>query len=166
MRGFGVWAWEFLRRNPGYRRAWRRRAPLPGLPEPARFPVRWQTAVDRKALRWGLLAWEDPFADDGLLSPFWADMPVLEGVVRPGGVPFAVLAAAGKATVAGLRLGDGELILGVALAGAAVQVRLPGDMALPEDDGLGLVRDVAVLEDLWIPPSAPRRRRGAGTTSF
>ena len=56
-----VRAWAFIRASRGYRAAWRRRRPQPGLLEPAPFEVRWQTAADAGALGWGLLT-VDPHA--------------------------------------------------------------------------------------------------------
>ena len=41
-----VRAWAFIRASRGYRTAWRRRRPQPGLLEPAPFEIRWQTAAD------------------------------------------------------------------------------------------------------------------------
>ena len=52
----------------------------PGL-EPAPFPVRIQRQADLDAARWGLLAWEDPDADD---SPFWSDAPMLGCTLAAG----------------------------------------------------------------------------------
>ena len=90
-----VRAWLFLRASRACRRAWLRHVPPPGLPERAPFPVRLQTSVDLAALRWGMLAWEDPRARDGPLSPFWARAAMPEGMVAPDGQPLAALAAAG-----------------------------------------------------------------------
>ena len=98
-----VRAWRFIRVSRGYRRAWRRLVPPPGLPERAPFPVRLQTAVDLAALEWGMLAWEDPCAEDGPASPFWAWTAMSAGMVAPGGAPLAGLAAAGDASLSGLR---------------------------------------------------------------
>ena len=67
-----VRAWRFIRASKAYRDAWRRLAPPPGLLEPAPFEIRWQTEIDLGALRWGLLAWANPDAVLGPLSPFWA----------------------------------------------------------------------------------------------
>ena len=58
----GTRAWQFLRRNPDYVEAWRQSA-IPAPDEPAPFPLRTQTAADREAAAWGLVAWEDPLAE-------------------------------------------------------------------------------------------------------
>ena len=70
--GGGARAWRFLKRNDAYAHA--RRALADGAPEygDAPFALRRQSAADRAAARFGLLAWEDPFARDGPASPFWA----------------------------------------------------------------------------------------------
>ena len=67
--GGGARAWRFLKRNDAYAHA--RRAHADGAPEhgDAPFALRRQSAADRAAARFGLLAWEDPFARDGPASP-------------------------------------------------------------------------------------------------
>ena len=68
----GVRAWRFIRASGGYRKAWRRHNPPPGLPEQAPFPVRLQTGVDLAALEWGMFAWEGPLCrapDLAVLGP-------------------------------------------------------------------------------------------------
>ena len=105
----GVRAWRFIRASKGYRTAWKRRVPQPGLPERAPFPVRLQTAADLAALEWGMSAWENPYAEDGPLMPFWALATTADGMVAPGAAPLSALAAAGDATLSGLRLGDATL---------------------------------------------------------
>ena len=161
-----VRAWRFIRANRAYRAAWRRRRPQPGLLEPAPFEVRWQTAGDAGALRWGLLAWADPYADAGPASPFWARAAMLDGRVERDAAPLAALAAAERAALAGLRVG-GALILKIERDGAAVQVRIAGGGAFPANGGLLLVREVARLEDVWsgVPSPASGRGRGTGTRS-
>lgn len=158
-----VRAWRFIRASEGYRRAWLRRAPFPGLPEAAPFPVRLQTAADLAALDWGLLAWEDPYDEDGPVSPFWARRPMADGRAVRDAAPLAALAAAGGSALAGLRLADGALVLKAERSGAAVQVRLPGGAAFPDDAGLELVRAVLRIEDLWSGVPAPRPGRARGT---
>ncbi len=162
-----VRAWSFVRASAGYRRAWLRRAPSPGLPEAAPFPVRLQTAADLAALGWGLLAWEDPYDEDGPVSPFWARGPMADGRAVRDAAALAALAAAGGSVLAGLRLADGALVLKAERPGAAVQVRLPGGAAFPDDAGLELVRTVLRIEDLWsgVPAPPPGRVRGLGIAS-
>ena len=157
----GVRAWCFIRASGGYRKAWRRYNPPPGLPEQAPFPVRLQTGVDLAALEWGLFAWEDPYAERPL-APFWACARMSDGMVTPSARSLAALAAEGGAALAGLRIGDGSLILKIERNGAAAQVRIPGGAAFPADGGLSLVREVARIEDVWSGVPVPWRGRGTG----
>ena len=157
-----VRAWRFIRASKAYRDAWRRRAPSPGLLEPAPFEIRWQTEVDLGALRWGLLAWANPDPVLGPLSPFWARAAMADGRVETRAEPLAGLASAGKAVLSGLRIADG-LILKIEQYGTAAQVRVPGTGAFPAGAGLQLVRAVTRIEDLWLDVPAPRPGRGRWT---
>ena len=176
-RGGGSRAWQFLKRNAHYGEAWRAHAPAPGL-EDAPFPVRRQAQAGRGAGRFGLLAWEDPFADGGPASPFWAVAPMLEAWPAPAKGPgLAALAREAGAALAGLRLDDGALILKVERDGRALQLRLA--------DGAGFDLRAGTVEfrvrherswpgayaragDLWriagIP--APPKGRGPGTMKY
>ena len=134
-------AWQILRRLPAYRRAWRRRMPQPGLPERAPFPIRLQTAADLAAARFGLYAWEDPFAEDGPASPFWIVAPMPPAAVGPRATPIDGAAVADGLSVAGLRLIDGSLVLKFECGGAALQLSIepgsgfdPGDGVLAQHD--------------------------------
>ena len=161
-----VRAWRFIRASKAYRDAWDRQRPLPGLPERAPFPVRMRTDADAGAMRWGMLAWEDPHDANGPLAPFWARAGVVAGEVSRDAPPLARIAAEGGASLSGLRLGDGALMLRIERDGRSVQVRVDGG-GFPEDAGLLLMRQVTVVEDLWSGASAPpgRTRRAAGTAS-
>ena len=132
-------AWRFLKRHPGYREAWRA-AGGTARAEGERIPIRRQTETDLAAAGWGLLAWEDPLADDGPASPFWADAPMAEGMQGRSGTPsFASLANSRGAALSGLLLlGDGALILKVERHGAAGQVRIEDGAAFDPNGGLGL----------------------------
>ena len=137
----GARAWQVLQRLPAYRRAWHSRLPQPGLPERAPFPVRLQTAADLAAARFGLHAWEDPFAEDGPASPFWHVAPMLPAVAGPRATPLDGTAVADGLSVAGLRLIDGSLVLKLEFGGAAVQLSIepgggfgPGDGVLAQHD--------------------------------
>ena len=116
----GARAWQVLRRLPSYRYAWRRRRPQPGLPERAPFPVQLQTAADLGAARFGLLAWEDPYAELGPVSPFWAVAPMVSAAVGSRATPLVDDATAPGLSVAGLRLPDGSLVLKLERGGGAV----------------------------------------------
>ena len=156
-----VRAWRFLRASKGYRAAWRRRRPQPGLLEPAPFEIRWQTASDAGALRWGLHAWANPDVVDGPISPFWAGGTMIDGRVERNGAPLAELAAAGEVGLTGLRVGS-SLILKIEQEDAAVQVRIPDGGAFPPDGGLLLVREVTRIDDVWSGVPGPASGRGRG----
>ena len=167
-----VRAWRFVRASKAYRDAWDRQRPLPGLPERAPFPVRMRTDADAGAMRWGMLAWEDPHDDaNGPLAPFWATAGVIKGEVSRDAPPLARIAAEGGASLSGLRLGDGALMLRIESEGRSVQVRVDGGGGggFPGDAGLRLllVREVAAIGDLWPGAPAPpgRTRKAAGTAS-
>ena len=74
-----VSAWRILKQHPCYREAWLAVADCTSGPAGEPIPIRRQTEADLEAASWGLLAWEDPFADGGSASPFWADAPMVEG---------------------------------------------------------------------------------------
>ena len=158
-----VRAWLFLRASRTYRAAWKGRKPHPGLPEAAPFPVRLQTAADLAARRFGLHAWENPYAKDGPLAPFWAGAATPDGRVAPGGAPLAELAAAVDAGLSGLRLADGALILRIEQDGRSMQLRIGGGARFPRDGGLLIVREVLRIEDIWSGVPAPRSGRVRGT---
>ena len=165
-----VRAWRFIRASKAYRDAWERRSPQPGLPERAPFPVRMRADADAGAMRWGMLAWEDPYRDHPL-APFWIRAGVIDGRMTYDLPPLARLAAEGGAALDGLRLDDGALMLRIERDGRSVPVRLDGRGAFPADAGLRLLleREVSVIEDVWSGAPAPRpgRARGtAGTVSF
>jgi len=168
VRGWdAVRAWRFIRASKAYRSAWAKRLPQPGLPERAPFPVRLRTAADMGALRWGMLAWEDPYAELPL-APFWVSAGVTDGQVARDAAPLIRLAAEGGATLSGLRLGDGALMLRIEGPGRAVQIRFPAGCVVSEDSGLRLVRDVTTIEDVWLglPVPPPGRARTTATASF
>ena len=138
-------AWAYFRRHPGYGADWRACANAPAY-EPAPFPLRVQVEADLAAARWGLHAWEDPFATAGPAAPFWCEAPVALAVVAPAdlpepGEPLGVLMARDGARLAGLRLLGGALLLKVEWAGMAAQMRLLGAATLdPAADRLLLCR--------------------------
>ena len=82
----GIRAWLFLRHVEAYEAAWRAHAVLPApepVFEPGPFPIRLQTAADLEAAPFDLLAWQDPWAEDGPASPFWVQSGMVEAVVEP-----------------------------------------------------------------------------------
>ena len=90
-----VSAWRTLRLHPDYRMAWRAVAAGTSRAQPGSIPIRRQTEGGLAAAAWGLLAWEDPLADGGPVSPFRANAPMVEGMQGLKGTPsFASLAKA------------------------------------------------------------------------
>lgn len=132
----GARAWQILRRIPAYRRTWLRSRPQPGLPERGPFPVRLQTPADLGAARFGLLAWEDPFVEDGPVSPFWAVAPMVPAAAGPQATPLTGGAMAPGLSVDGLRLTDGSLVLKLQNGGGAVQFRLDAGGGFGPTDGV------------------------------
>ena len=176
----GPRAWQILRRIPAYRAAWLRRRSQPGLPEPAPFPVRLQSAADLAAARFGILAWEDPFDEDGPVSPFWAVAPMLPAAPGPQATPLTAGATASGLSVEGLRLVDGSLVLKLENGPAAVQFLLgsgsglgPGDGVLAQHDLLEeprlfftLLRNARALAVSEVPPRGGGRGTGICTSRW
>ena len=173
--------WPLLRCDRNYRAAWRGNAVPPQYEEGAPFPVRIRSPADLPAGEdWGMLAWQDPYDACGPASPFWCDAPMLEGVGSFAAPPLLPMLADAGATLEGLRLGDGALILKAERGGAAVQVRITGAAPLMagggvrvfHDWGLGLPVDIARLTDLWsvsggpVPPLGGRGRGEMTTASL
>ena len=121
---------------------------------------------------WGLLAWENPDTDV-TASPFW-NIPTLKCTLAGNEPPLAELLAKAGAAAAGLRLGDGVLILEVERGAAAVQLRLTDAAAFPPDGGVELRHGLLDLpqtmrreRDLWnlVGGPAPRPGRVRGRIS-
>ena len=109
-----VSACRILKQHPCYREAWLAVADCTSGPAGEPIPIRRQTEADLEAASWGLLAWEDPFADGGSASPFWADAPMVEGRQgRRETSSFASLVRRQGGGVSGLLLRDGAMILKV-----------------------------------------------------
>ena len=156
-----------------YEAAWRAHAVLPApepVFEPGPFPIRLQTAADLEAARFDLLAWQDPWPEDGPASPFWVQSGMVEAVVEPDAEPLASLVAAGGGTVDGLRLADGGLVLKIECGGAVVQIRVRGSTPFPEDGGievrhsfgLRMPQTVGRMLDFWNIAGLPAPRTGRG----
>ena len=163
----GKRAWDFLRRNPDHIVDWCIWAfgtpPAQGEP----FPIRQQTPADLEAAKWGLLAWEDPLAEDGASSPFWADAPTLEAVPTPRSAIFAELLEQEGTRLEGLRLATGvAMILKVERGNAAVQLRIADADAFDIEGGAALITPTDLklrvelhrAADLW-PFGAPIAKR-------
>ena len=88
LAAFGaVTAWRIRKRHPDYREQWLAAAGRTGRAEGGPVPVRTQTEADLEAAPWGLLAWEDPFADDGPASPPSGQTPRYTAERRAGIAP-------------------------------------------------------------------------------
>ena len=106
--------------------------------------------------------------DSGLAWPFWDGLPMLEAIVSRRAPPLLPLLEAAGASVAGLRLRDGLLVLRIAQGGAAVQLLVECDRPLTPGDGLRVFLDVDLrlsvrigqLRDLWNVVGGPVPRRG------
>ena len=161
-------AWTFLSRVRGYRAAWEAHAGALAF-EDAPFEIRVQSEADLLARKpWRLHAWENPFARDGPLAPYW-DAPMLAGEGAAEAPPFLPLLAAAGARLTGLRLRDGALIIRIEHEGRAILIRLARDRPLLAGGGLRLWHDfglelpiaIARLTDLLglVGGAVPRRGR-------
>lgn len=109
-------AWEYLRRNPGYARDWRRRARGQSAPDPA---------------RWGLIHLLDPSVDARSAHPAWNVDPGSLIHVLPdfdplhATVPFSLWRIAGRRTL----VHEGRrLLLVVRRPGSTLRLALPPDI--------------------------------------
>ena len=170
--GDGALAWAVLRRTAEYRDAWARHAAESGAsapPEPGPFPIRVQTRADLEAARFEMLAWEDPFAEEGPVTPFWRQRRMPEAVPDLSAPPLDGLAAEGG-SVEGLRLLGGGLVLKVEHGGAAVQVRLREPGRLPLDAGISVLLPFGLrmphamrrMLDFWSVSGRTAPRNGKG----
>ena len=170
--GDGARAWRFLREMEEYLAAWRARPVSAPVFEPGPFPIRIQTPADLEAARFDLLAWADPRGEGGPLSAFWDQEGMVKAVLDPEAEPLVSVAAAGGASVEGLRLIDGRLVLKIEYAGAAMQVLLRDGGRFPDDGGieirhrfgLRMSKSVRRMLDFWevAGRAAPRKGRGRG----
>ena len=170
--GDGALAWAVLRRTADYREAWARHAEESGAsaaPEPGPFPIRVQTEADLQAARFEMLAWEDPFAAEGPLTPFWHQRVMPEGVPDLSAPPLAGLADEGG-SVEGLRLLGAGLVLKVEHDGEAVQVRLRDVARFPDGAGMSVMHRFGLrmphsmrrMVDFWNAAGRTAPRNGTG----
>ena len=116
-------AWRRLRENPDYVADWRASAG-PTVREAPPHAFRRQTEADLKAVRWNLLAWEDPWHPQWA-ELFWADVAMVEArVAEPGEHGWPRLLRRAGATFTGLRLLDGALVLKVWRGHETGQIRV------------------------------------------
>lgn len=163
----GTRAWRFLKPNPQYVEEWT--AVADGLPatQAGPIPMRRQTEADLNAARWGLLAWQDPLAEDGTKSPFWTDVAMLEALPAPETPPLSELLSAPGVRLSGLRLLDGAVVVKVEQGEAAVQLRIAE--AFEPEDGVALRLPVDLdlsvrlrrAADLWPIAGAETKKENA-----
>ena len=133
-------AWQFLMRNPDYIVDWWIWAAGTPPPQGDPFPIRRQTREEEAAAaKWGILAWEDPLAGDGALSPFWQAAPTLEAVPVPGNPIFAELLETPGARLSGVRMSDGATVLKAEEGNASVQLRIADRDSFDFTCGVALV---------------------------
>ena len=170
--GDGGLAWVFLRRVEAYLAAWRAQGGTAGTSavlEPGPFPIRVQGAVDLEAARFDLLAWEDPWREDGPTSPFWMQSGMTRGLLDRDGEPLTAMAADGV-SVEGLRLLCGDLVVKVEYRCAVVQVAVRGVDRFPEDGairvehsfGLRKPQSARRIVDFWSIAGRPVPPQGWG----
>ena len=166
----GTRAWRFLKRNPRYIEAWRK-APAAAAPdEAAPFPIRAQTAADRKAAAWGLMAWEDVLDEAEPVSPFWTAAPTMRGYPVPGAPPLTELLEGPDVRLSGLRLESGPVIVRIAQGDAAVHVRIEDGAAFDPAGGvvywfeneLDLGLRLRRAADLWPVAAAATKKDATG----
>lgn len=123
--GGGARAWQFLKRNSGFREAFAAWGGAASEFEDAPFPLRRESPPQSGAGRYGLYRLENPFAENGPASPFWRVAPMLDvEPARDDGPGLAALAAGAGVALAGLRLAGGALILKLERGGRARQLRI------------------------------------------
>ena len=130
-------SWRSLRTDPDYVADWRANAGR-RVREAPPFPFRRQTEADLKAVRWNLLAWEDPRYPQ-LAELFWADAPMVETRTAGDAGRYAlgrVVRRSGARFMA-LRLLDGSLVVKVVRGRRSAQFRvIDGDAFDPARSGL------------------------------
>ncbi len=138
-----------------------------------------QTRADLDAVRFDLLAWADPRAEDGPASPFWVQDDMPEAAVSPDAEPLAGVVAAGGGSLEGLRLLDGGMVLKIEHEEAALQILLRDAGPFPAGAGIELCHPFGLrmphsmrrLLDFWQvagrppPPRKGRSRRSATSRS-
>lgn len=160
--------WHALRSNPDYKANWQANAGPPSGVASAGSALRAQTEGDLEAVRWGLLAWEDP-RERSKFKPFWMDGKMLEAeVVEPGESvdPVGMMVSATGMSVSGLLLLGGALALKVKRGRRMEQIRvLEGERFDLERSGLQLQfafdgYPSSVLPRLWNLAAIMKLRKG------
>ena len=166
-------AWRFLKRNPDYAAEWEAAADAVEPMEAGPFPVRTQSAADRAAATWGLMAWEDPLAEDGPASPFWTEAPALRGIPVPGAPPLTALLAGPGVRLSGLRLADGGAVVKVEQGEASLQIRIADAQQFDPAGGVVVCHDTVLdlgvrlhgAGDLWPIAAVETKKEETGAVS-
>ena len=161
-------AWRFLKRNPDYAAEYGTVANTMPPAESAPFAMRTQSPADRASAAWGLMAWEDPLAEEG--SPFWAEAPALRGIPVPGAPPLTALLAGPGVRLEGLRLADGGAVVKVEQGEASVQIRIGDAQKFDPAGGVVIYHDTALdlgvrlhgAGDLWPVAAVETKKDGTG----
>ena len=164
-------AWRFLKRNPDYAAEYGTAADTMPPAESAPFAMRTQSPADRAAAAWGLMAWEDPLAEEG--SPFWTEAPALRGIPVPGAPPLTALLAGPGVRLSGLRLADGGAAVKVEQGEASLQIRIDdgqkfdpaGGVLIGLATGLDLGVRLHGAGDLWPVAAVETKKDGTGGVS-
>ena len=148
--------WTALRRNRDYVADWCAHDDGPPALETAPYCLRTQTNADLGAARWGLLASENPAV--GLAaSPFWVDEKMPTGTFDAPDetcpTPILALVDEAGATLTGLRLLDGGLVLRIARGRGSGQVRLADAAA---DDAARYVLSMSIRLNRDFPETLAR----------
>jgi len=145
------WAWEFLRRNPKYRSDWSRLHKGKRLALDQPFALLRQEALDQKAAKWGLLAFEDPDIPSLRALPFWAIGPILEAeIINHGNDPLLPLLSKTGTRVSGLQLLGGALILTLEKNNQSLQLWLRDGRSFDETSNVALRLPVNVAFPIQI----------------
>lgn len=175
--GDGVLAWRMLRVLREYKEAWERHAAAgpPRALEPGPFRIRVQAEADLEAARFELLAWEDPYDATGPAAPFWRQEGMPVGFPDPEAESLTAMADEG-ASVEGLRLLCGDLVVRIEWRDAAVQIRILDAARFPDDCGIAVTHGFGLrmphpvrrMVDFWNATGRPCPRKGrdwrAGTS--
>lgn len=164
-------AWRFLKRNPDYAAEYEAVADTMPAAKSAPFAMRTQSPADRAAAAWGLMAWEDPLAEEG--SPFWTEAPALRGIPVPGAPPLTALLAGPGVRLEGLRLEDGGAVVKVEQGEASLQIRIGDAQKFDPADGVVICHDTALdlgvrlhgAGDLWPIAAAETKKEETGAVS-
>ena len=76
--------------------------------------------------------------EDGPVSPFWAEAPMLEALPAPEGPAISQLLKAPEAQLSGLRIEDGAVILKAEQGDGAMQIRVADGDAFDPEGGIDL----------------------------